>query len=179
VVGVTAQLSLGGRAPAAVVSACGLYRYRLTRPVVDGDDRRCLFVMVNPSTADASADDATIRKCVGFTRRWGYGWLDVVNLFAWRSTDVRALPVDVATAVGPDNDRHIRDAVDVAATVVLAWGDRAKIHRALRGRIEDVLAIVLRDAPRAVCLGRTKGGDPNHPLMLGYATERAVYMERL
>src|SRR5207237_5457574 len=80
------------------------YRYRLwrrwdaARPVV-------AFVMVNPSTADAGRDDPTIRRCIGFARSWGYGRLEVVDLFAYRGTDTRA-PRRVAETGGAATSLH-------------------------------------------------------------------------
>src|SRR4051812_49823510 len=85
----------------AVISACGAYRYVLTRQV-GGGVRRATFIMLNPSTADASNDDPTIRRCIGFAQRWGCGQLAVLNLFAYRATD----PADLKRAsepVGPEN----------------------------------------------------------------------------
>ena len=127
------------------------YRYRLwrrwdpVRPVV-------AFVMLNPSTADARHDDPTIRRCVGFARRWGYGGIEVVNLYSYRATDPRALRT-VPDPVGPGNRRHIRRALRRAALVVLAWGANA------RG---DGLGTVAQ----AHCLGLTRAGQPRHPLYL-------------
>src|SRR5579859_5937119 len=89
----------------ATFSACRTYRYRLWRSW-EPRGSRCVFVGLNPSTADESTDDATIRKCVGFAKRWGFGAIEVVNLFAYagvRSTDPRSL-LGVSDPVGPDND---------------------------------------------------------------------------
>lgn len=140
----------------AVLSPCGLYRYRLDRQWADGP--RCCFVMLNPSTADASNDDPTIRRCIGFAKREGCGGLTVVNLFAFRATKPTAL-LSATDPVGPDVDRHI-DAVlrETDGPVIAAWGawnkgTRAKIVRAMMG-------------DRAKCLGHTKDGSPRHPLYL-------------
>ena len=88
----------------AVISECGTYRYRLHR----GEGRTLMFLMVNPSTADAEQDDATIRKCLGFAERNGFGRIVVGNLFAYRAKDVNALrkaidPVDLRMTE-PDGD---------------------------------------------------------------------------
>lgn len=129
------------------------YRYRLwrrwdrSRPVV-------AFVMLNPSTADARRDDPTIRRCIGFARAWGFGGVDVVNLFAYRATDPRDL-LRVADPVGPRNWRHIQRAVLGAALVVAAWG----AHPSAARRVPISL-------PRARCLGLTRTGQPRHPLYL-------------
>jgi hypothetical protein len=79
----------------ATLSDCGRYRYRLWRRWADGPT--VLFVMLNPSTADADVDDPTIRRCIGFARSWGAGALEVVNLYAWRATQ----PAELKAAVGP------------------------------------------------------------------------------
>ena len=67
----------------AWISECGRYRYSLTRRFADGLD--LVFVMLNPSTADADKDDPTIRRCCGFADRMGFGGIIVVNLFALRA----------------------------------------------------------------------------------------------
>ena len=104
----------------AVFSEDRRYRYLLSRRVGESS-RRVLFLMLNPSKADEERNDATIRRCVGFARDWGYGILDVVNLFALMSTDPKAL-LKADDPVGPDNDVAIRAALEIADTVVPAWG---------------------------------------------------------
>lgn len=142
----------------AALSDCGTYRYRLSRRW--GAGRSCLFVMLNPSTADASLDDPTIRRCAGFARREGFDGMEVVNLMAFRATDPSALPAD-KTAEGPDNARHVADALrDTSGPVIAAWGaQRAAVPfaRPMRG-------VIARAGRPIVCLGVTKGGDPRHPL---------------
>jgi hypothetical protein len=156
----------------AVISGCGLYRYELRR-TWDEQLPALVYVMLNPSTADAEADDPTIRKCVGFAKRMGYGGIVVVNLYAFRATDPRDL-IDSREAgvaiIGPENDRRILDAMYAASAVVFAWGatqtgrpsDIAERVATVRG-----LAAVAHCKP--LCLARSKHGDPRHPLMLGYA----------
>jgi hypothetical protein len=139
----------------AAISDCGLYRYVLWRKW--GDGPTCLFVMLNPSVADATQDDPTIRRCVGFAKREGCGKLAVVNLFAYRATK----PADMLAAadpVGPDNDRHLAEEAATAKVIIAAWGD----HGTHRGRDRQVMKLL---AGREVwCLRRTKGGQPGHPL---------------
>lgn len=143
----------------AVLSESGRYRYALTRTWAPAAGAVC-FVMLNPSTADASEDDPTIRRCIGFARAWGFGRLEVVNLFAWRATDPAALR-GVADPVGPENDGHIMRAARGAKLVIAAWG----AHGALLERGEEVRAMLAR---RFVVhhLGLTKEGHPRHPLYL-------------
>lgn len=93
-----------GPAPgrAAVLSPCGRYRYELTRRWAPGP--LVGWVMLNPSRADAHTDDPTVRRCVGFAHRWGYGGLIIRNLYALRATDPAAL-ADHLDPVGPDTTR--------------------------------------------------------------------------
>ncbi|MDE3112519.1 MAG: DUF1643 domain-containing protein [Chloroflexota bacterium] len=142
---------------AAIFDPTGAYRYALRRSWARG--QRAAFVMLNPNTADAVRDDPTIRRCVGFARRWGCGSLDVVNLFAYRTVDPRVL-ARVADPVGPENDRHLARAIRGADLVVYAWG----AFPLARERAER-LAATLGGTP-ALCLGLTRTGAPRHPLYL-------------
>ncbi len=143
----------------ALFSADGRYRYRLSRRW-DRRGQTVAFCLLNPSTADAERDDATIRRCIGFARAWGYGGVEVVNLFALRATRPETLQ-RATDPVGPENDRHIARAVRRADTVVIAWG----AHGALRGRHAEVLALLGRPA-RLRCFGWTRSRQPRHPLYL-------------
>ena len=146
----------------AMISPCGRYRYRLTRNWDEGPV--AMFIMLNPSTADANEDDPTIRRCIGFAQSWGCGGLCVVNLYALISTFPRELwKVDSAQRVGPDNDAHLRLAASGAASVgsplVAAWGASAKPSR----------VAWVREFPgmgRLSHLGLNRGGQPKHPLYL-------------
>ncbi|HEY2848317.1 MAG TPA: DUF1643 domain-containing protein [Gemmatimonadaceae bacterium] len=138
----------------------GKYRYNLTRTWDEGLPRVC-FVMLNPSTADASQDDPTIRRCIGYAQALGAGSLEVVNLYALRATDPRALAKDAAP-IGPDNDKYIELAARSATTVVCAWG----AHAHARGRGRQVLALLRRIGAQPMCLKQTKAGYPSHPLYL-------------
>ena len=153
----------------ALLSPCGGFRYHLERRWADGQS--VAWVMLNPSTADASADDPTIRKCIGFSTRWGFGHLQVVNLFPLRATDPRDLKL-ARERFGPmDNDAVIHFACLGAALVVLAWGQHGAGYRS---RARSVVDLVRAAGTSAVCLGRSKSGEPLHPLMLGYDTPREV-----
>lgn len=146
----------------AEVSACGAYRYWLRRVWEVGPPLGA-FVMLNPSTADATADDPTVRRCVGFARGWGCGGLVVVNLFALRATDPRALR-GAADPVGPDVDPRLLSAPlnCRCRPVVAGWG----VHGTLGGRDAAVARLLAAAGVPLWCLGRTKGGHPKHPLYL-------------
>jgi hypothetical protein len=135
------------------------YRYRLWR-CWDPSRPLVAFCMLNPSTADERSDDPTIRRCIGFARDWGYGGVDIVNLFALRATDPRELR-DARDPVGPWNDDHVIDAAERSALVVVAWGS----HGAFRARDAEVLE-VLSPRARLRALGWTQARQPRHPLYL-------------
>jgi hypothetical protein len=147
---------------AARISADGLYRYALLRRWKD-DGGFVTFVMLNPSTADATVDDPTIRRCVGFAKAWGYGAVHVLNLFAYRATDPKEL-TRVADPIGPENDTYLaRHGVD-SGLMVAAWGS----HKMARPRAYD---LTRRLHARWHCLGTTKDGSPRHPLYVAAATQ--------
>lgn len=181
----------------ANISPCGKYRYRLWRewrlhplpaqwdmwteddgtPVVDGADKQlgephtCLFVMLNPSTADGEMDDPTIRRCVGFAKSWGYDRMEVVNLFAYRATkpiELLALGHD-DDPVGPLNINAIRTAMDQQVNrIVCAWGANGSHlgqDETVLGWIEDYADLFDHEI-EIVALGLTAEGHPRHPLYL-------------
>lgn len=149
-------MSAGGLRASAVLSDDGLYRYELTRTWSSAPS--VSFVMLNPSTADASLDDPTIRRCIGFARSWGHGGIRVVNLYALRSTDPKAL-WGAPDPVGPDNDEYLRRAAVSGGPLIAAWGGHARADR-----VAAVLALPGLEALQA--LGVTKAGQPRHPLYL-------------
>lgn len=141
----------------ARISLDGNYRYSLTRRWSPAP--RAVWIMLNPSTADASVDDPTIRRCRGFSQAWGCGALEVVNLYAWRATQPSELLIPGRDVVGRENDEAITRAVAGADTIVAAWGVNAGAERS-----EHVAALVKRAGGFLQCLGTTKGGQPRHPL---------------
>ena len=143
----------------AILSGCDTYRYILRR-IWSTDVAPALFIGLNPSTADATEDDPTIRRCVGFARDWNCGGLVMVNLFAYRATNPKTL-LSVVDPVGPENDDHLRQELKYGDPVIAAWGAN-KIVR-LRDHIVTAMALY-RGQFR--CLGLTKGGHPRHPLYL-------------
>ncbi len=134
------------------------YRYHLWRRW-DRSLPAVAFCMLNPSTADERVEDPTIRRCVGFARDWGYGAVEIVNLFALRATDPRALGRS-RDPVGPRNDAYVLE-VASRLSIVIAWG----AHGRLRERGRDMLEL-LSPRSRLLALGRTRVGEPRHPLYL-------------
>lgn len=143
----------------AVISDCGTYRYLLTRRWESGPSM--LWIMLNPSTADAETDDPTITRCIGFARAWGFAGLEVVNLFAFRSSKPAVLK-KAELPVGAHNNEHIRDAADRHGRIVCAWG--ATTWPLAKARALTVRAML--SAFPLLCLARTKDGAPQHPLFV-------------
>lgn len=169
----------GGVEGSAQLSEDGWYRYRLDR-WWDEARPRLAWVMLNPSTADASADDPTIRRCIRFTKDWGYGGLLVVNLFALRATDPRTIDRH-PDPVGAQNAQALQEAVS-AHQVILAWGARVG---EMAGETREYAAAAARviTAPGAslfppvLCLGRTATGHPRHPLYVRADTAPVPFEE--
>ncbi len=157
------MMTLTRNGDSTVISSCERYRYMLERSWSAGS--RVTWVMLNPSTADGTHDDATIRKCVGFSKRWGHGGMRVVNIFAFRSTDPKAM-FDAEDPVGFENDWYIDRVVAMGGQVVLAWGAHGPVKRV--DRVCSVISNAGGKSPQ--CLGLTKNGNPRHPLMLPYST---------
>ena len=134
----------------AVLSEDRRYRYCLSRSWGRGE--RMAWIMLNPSTADADVDDPTIRRCRSFAKAWGYGGLEVVNLFAYRATNPAALRLHGEAAIGPDNDAVIVKATFTAGIIIAAWGEKGR----LLGRDASVLALLRRFYDGSIyCLGTT------------------------
>lgn len=158
----------------ALISDCEQYRWWLSRKWGRGK-RTCVFVMLNPSTADALEDDATIRRCVGFAEREGCNILKVVNLFAYRTTYPYELPKAADPIGHPQNDEYIIGAVEDADVLIVAWGENG----AFEDRDQEVMKILHDYAPVDVqCLGVTRSGCPKHPVRLRKDTPLEVYEGR-
>ena len=153
----------------AAITADGLYRFSLRRQWGTYSATVC-WVMLNPSTADADKDDPTIRRCVTFSKSWGYDGMVVVNLYAYRATN----PAELADAVGagidirgPGNEAFIRLAIQTSSIAVAAWG----AHRQPIPPT-DVRTIAANLGRPLHCLGTTKDGSPRHPLFVKGDTHR-------
>ena len=145
---------------AAVISADGKYRYRLTRRWSIFDEPDLIFCMLNPSTADAEQDDPTIRRCIGFANRELAGGIIIVNLMAYRATDPAEALLQ-PDPCGPENDHYLHHAVIATGSVICAWGTYAPQHI-----VERALFIFRQTDAKTLCLGTTKNGHPRHPLYL-------------
>jgi hypothetical protein len=148
-----------------VFDATGTYRYLLWRSW-DVTQPAIAFILLNPSTADGTTNDATIRRCLGFARRWGYGTVQIANLFAYRTPNPLKLR-QVTDPVGRENDRYLNLVAQSSDYLVVGWGNGGQLFH----RDEKVLKtwISAQVSPqRLYCLGYTQKGCPYHPLYVSY-----------
>lgn len=158
----------------AILSLCRGYRYRLERILDKPGGPTVALFGVNPSTADEHANDATIRKDLGFGARLGWSRIIKGNVFAIRATDVR----EVAKANdprGPDNAWRIQEIIRDADILVACWGNEDKVPPRLRGDFEIMRKVLRKSGKPVMTWGLTMNGSPKHPLMLGYSTSLVTY----
>ena len=145
----------------ATLSPCRTFRYELWRRWTDSDSgsecRYAMFVGLNPSTADETRDDPTIRRCISFAQDWGYDALCMTNLFAFRATKPKDMRQH-SDPIGPDNDDHLIRCAKSAGVIVAAWG----VSGTYNGRDMQVRALL----PNLHFLRLTARGHPSHPLYL-------------
>jgi hypothetical protein len=147
----------------AVLSDCKQYRYFLIR-TWDDNLPRVLFIMLNPSTADAIEDDNTIRRCKGYAKDWGYGGFYVINLFAFRSKTPADL-LKVANPIGSENETWFRRSSAMASLIVCAWGNSKIVSKLQKNFPQYKLLSHLFQKPLHY-LELSKDGTPKHPLYL-------------
>lgn len=145
-------------------SACGRYRYSLKRQWAEGP---CvLFVMFNPSTADHTKDDPTVGRCISFAQSWGFGSLQVGNIFAFKTP----YPVELfrePDPIGDENDAWLAGLSKTADLTVAAWGNNGKFMR--RGEA------ILPKLKNPHFLKMTKQDEPSHPLYLSRDLKPTAY----
>jgi hypothetical protein len=152
------QLAFLETGSGAKFSPCRTWRYFLRREWSSAS--KVAFIMLNPSTADETQDDPTIRRCIGYAKAWGYGGLVVGNIFAFRSTDPRGL-LTAADPVGPDNDYWLAN-IGLGTDTICAWGTHGKLQE----RGAKVLKLLRSNGAKPMALKLTTGGQPSHPLYL-------------
>lgn len=149
----------------AVISECRRFRYALRRRW--GSGSTAVFIMLNPSTADAETDDPTVRRCRGFAEREGCGGLLIENLFGFRTSSPDTLFHDEIGKAGHALDYILTALLREDGPVIAAWGG----DRRASGRAAHVCSRIVANVDRPLhCLGRTKGGAPRHPLYLSKAS---------
>ncbi len=158
---------------AAILSECNQYRYVLTR-TINQQPEVAVFIMLNPSTADAKKDDPTIRRCVEFTRRWGCGKLIVINLFAYRATSPQTLKI-IDNPIGNDNQHWVEEVVKKhPERIVCAWGnDGIYMEQDLK-----MMGWLKNHGVQPQALKISKQGQPHHPLYVPYDVSPLPYFGR-
>lgn len=145
----------------AIISDCGKFRYSLSR-VWDASKPKVLFIMLNPSTADAENDDATIRRCKGYAESWGYGGFFVGNLFPFRSTEPKEL-LKCDNPIGDKNEEYLKTMAEHCCLIVCAWGNSPIVSK-IEKRFPDYKP--LKHFYHLHYLELSKDGTPKHPLYL-------------
>lgn len=158
-------LPLPDRSRGATFSPCRTFRYDLWRVWSEGPS--VAFIGLNPSTADETQDDPTIRRCIGFAKSWGFGRMHMLNLYAFRSTDPMGLLPDLESKVGPDNDEVLLNVAGRCSFVIAAWGAFAFAH----DRGNRVARGVIGCSGQVLVLGRNQNGSPKHPLYIRADTQ--------
>jgi hypothetical protein len=170
---------LGG---SETVSGCLRYRYTLQRSWAVGTEPvTALWIMLNPSIADDTSDDATVRNIVYRTRGL-YSHVDqvcVVNLYAYRAQDpIFLTKIDHDAAIGPHNDLYIREEIERADQIICAWGNgpwgllKNAAHKA---RAYNVYQMIRAAGKTPLALGLTQQNMPRHPLYVPAATSLVEY----
>jgi len=134
------------------------YRYTLWRDFeswINKNKNYVVFIGLNPSTADETKDDPTIRRCMGFTKQWGFGSLCMLNLFAYRTVNPEEMKRQI-DPIGPDNDKYLLQICSEASLIIAAWGTQGNFV----DRDKKIMALI----PDMKCLSNTKNGFPQHPL---------------
>ena len=141
-----------------VLSHCRQYRYCLWRTWDTQEQKYAAFIGLNPSTADETVDDPTLRRCVDYGKQWAYGALCMLNLFAYRTPNPKELKAH-SDPVGAENDRWLVQVAADASIIIAAWG----AHGNHLDRDRTVMSLL---RGRLSCLAKTKAGHPKHPLYL-------------
>ena len=144
----------------AYFSPCRTWRYTLHRIWEPGRDL-CMFIGLNPSTADETNNDPTITRCQNYAAGWGFGGFVMTNLFAYRATDPRDMKA-YRNPIGPENDLWLTRASRNVSLIVAAWGN----HGLYQNRSPNILQLFRARGLPVHCLGFTQAGQPKHPLYL-------------
>ena len=154
------QLSLlnNKTSSSAIFSPCRQYRYILWRSWEENwEDNFCMFNCLNPSTADETLDDPTIRRCIQYCKDWGYSGYVMGNIFAYRATDPKVMKAQ-AEPIGAENNRYLVEYAARAKVVIAAWGTHGS-HLDRHNQVKQMI-------PNLHCLKVTQNGFPDHPLYL-------------
>lgn len=153
----------------AIISQDQLYRYSLSR-IWDESLLKLLIIGLNPSTADATLDDPTMRRCIDFAKSWGFGSLIMADLFAYRSTDPQNL-YGAKDPIDPENNNYLLNLHQKCDQTLVAWGN----HGNFLNRDNEVINLLHKEI---YCLGITKNNQPKHPLYIRADQERILFLKQ-
>lgn len=153
----------------AIFSKCRKYRYVLRR-IWDESKPYAMFICLNPSTADETKDDPTVRRCINYSKDWGYGGFVMMNLFAFRATDPKVMKA-YPLSIGPNNTYWIEEMAKDAGIIIAAWG----VHGAFKARSTAVLTLPALKG-KIHYLELTKSNQPKHPLYLKKNLKPKLYV---
>jgi hypothetical protein len=150
-----------------IFSPCRKYRYTLWRKWWDDQlflnkdksPRFVQFICLNPSTADETVNDPTVRRCINYAQAWGYDAMCMTNLFAFRATDPKDM-LRESEPIGEENNLWLQRVAEQAGLIVAAWGNKGLSF----GRARNVTHYL--KLPKLHCLKITNAGQPEHPLYL-------------
>ena len=146
------------------------YRYRLERDISPVGNITIAFIGINPSTADETIDDNTVKNLKVFSANNNAKKMIIGNVFAYRSTDVKGLS-KTTEPVGIDNDKALERIINEADILVPFWGSRTKLRAALRPRLDEVMSMLVKSGKPIKALGITSTNDPRHPQGVSYNTK--------
>lgn len=132
------------------------YRYTLWR-VWEPNKQYCMFIGLNPSKADEIVNDNTVRRCINYSKDWGYGALCMTNIFAWRETKAELMLLE-KEPIGKENNKYLLECAKNAGIVIAAWGNHGK-HLNRGNYVKSMI-------PNLHCLKISNEGNPWHPLYL-------------
>jgi hypothetical protein len=163
----------------AKFSECRTWRYALWRMWDwQGYANNVMFIGLNPSTADERKDDPTIRKCIGFAKRWGYGGIYMLNLFAYRATQPKDMVLTECCPVGPGNDEAFGYYRTHVGLIVAAWGSLETRYRPRVSWQTRIATVVRACGCPLYCLGMNQDGEPKHPLYVPYQSQLQEWSRR-
>jgi hypothetical protein len=167
-----------------IFSECRLYRFTLwrdwdcdlltgTSDDIPHRDKFVQFICLNPSTADEKINDATVRRCIDFSKRWGYGAFCMTNIFPFRSMEVKKmLAHDEPIEMARQNAEHVERIAEHAGLIIFAWGNHGSHKRRGDKFVKHLLNVRKFKIHH---LGLNTDGSPKHPLYLKATTQPIAY----
>ena len=164
-------ITLGDQHSGAIFSECQRFRYVLWRNLypeaeIPATWTDCVWIGLNPSTADHEALDNTCRRCLKWSKEWGCNRYIMLNAFAFRSTFPKVM-LAADDPIGPENDYFLESYTATAKIVIAAWGTHCDLIR-----VEAVRRAVGRPLE---CLGMNQDGSPRHPLYVPGTAQRTIW----